>query len=341
MIGADDRTLRWMLSPVEGHLTDPATTDFCINRPYEAWVKQRGVYFRIETPFSLADLEDLAMFAAGFTRQEIGPATPAVQTKLPHGHRTFIIQRPCVVEGTFSLSARKPSAFRPSLEGLGAMGVFNAIMERRPSRRAQLREELCRLYRERDMVRFLSLAVKARCNFYLVGRVGAGKTTIATALASHIDHRERVVKIEDNDEIRLEQPNSVGLVYSKGGQGSAALTSEDLMEGTTRMDPSWVLVGELRDEAAWTLLRSTAADNPTISTGHGDGPAGGFEALRLMVKTTESGRTLSDRDIFRMLNRAFDVVIFCDRHEDEYSAADIWFKDVDPPLCISEEEMAA
>lgn len=341
MIAADDRTLRWMLSPVERHLLDPATTDFCINGPYEAWVKQRGAYIRIETPFSLADLEDLALYAAGYTRQEIGPATPRVVTKLPHGHRTQIVQRPCVLDGTFSLSARKPSAFKPSLDGLGAMGVFNAIMERRPSRALSAREELRRLYRERDIVRFLKLAVKARCSFYLVGRVGAGKTTVATALAADIGHGERVVKIEDNDEIRLAQPNSVGLIYSKGGQGDAKVSAQDLMEDTTRMDPSWVLVGELRDRASWTLLRSTAADNPTISTGHGDGPEGGFEALRLMVKTTEEGRTLSDRDVFRMLNRAFDVVIFCDRYEDEYSAADIWFKDVDPPLCIKPEAFTA
>jgi type IV secretory pathway ATPase VirB11/archaellum biosynthesis ATPase len=100
-------------------------------------------------------------------------------------------------------------------------------------------------------------------------------------------------------------------------------------------------VGELRDKAAWTLLRSTAADNPTISTGHGDGPEGGFKALCLMVKTTDEGRTLGNADIYRMLNRAFDVVIFCDAFEGQYSAADIWFRAVDKPLCISEEALAA
>lgn len=341
MIGADDRTLRWMLGPVEWWLMDPATTDFCINRPYEAWVKQRGVYFKIDTPYSLSDLHDLAIFAAGYTRQEISQSMPRVVTKLPHGHRTQIVMSPCVVEDTFSLSARKPSNFKPTLDGLGEMGVFNAVMERRPSRGVAIRDELRRVYQERDILQFLKLAVKARLNFYLVGRVGAGKTTIATALSDHIAPSERVVKVEDNDEIRLSQPNSVGLVYSKGGQGAAQVTSKDLMEDTTRMDPSWVLVGELRDEAAFTLLRSTAADNPTISTGHGDGAEGGFEALRLMVKTTDAGRTLSDHDIFRMLNRAFDVVIHCDRFEGEYSAADIWFRDVDEPLCISRESMAA
>lgn len=341
MIGTDDKALRWMLRSVEPYLMDPATTDFCINRPGEAWVKQRGLYFRIETPFSLTDLEDIAMYAAGYTRQEISRTNPRVVTKLPHGHRTQIVMAPCVVEGTFSLSARKPSTFKPSIDGLDSMGLFRALTERRPSRRTALREELRQLYLDRDIPAFLKLAVRARLNFYLVGRVGAGKTTLATALADHIDERERVVKIEDNDEIRLSQPNSVGLVYSKGAQGSARVSAQDLMEDTTRMDPSWVLVGELRDRAAWMLLRSTAADNPTISTGHGDSPAGGFEALRLMVKTTDEGRTLDDRDIFRMLNRAFDVVIHCDQHEGEYSAADMWFAGVDAPLCISEKALAA
>ena len=341
MIGTDEKTLRYMLRPVEGWLMDPATTDFCINGPGEAWVKQAGHYRPVPTPYSLEDLHDMALYIAGFSRQEIGRSNPRCASKLPHGHRVQIVQAPCVVPGTFSLSARKPSAFTPSLDGLEDKGLFRAVTERRPSRSLAARAELAAFYRARDMKAFLAAAVRARSTFLLVGRVGSGKTTLATALAREIPMTERVVKIEDNDEIRLIQPNHVGLLYSKGGQGEARVGPEDLMEDTTRMDPSWVIAGEIRDEAAWTLFRTTAADNPTITTCHGDGCEGGFEAVRLMVKTTEAGRTLSDHDIFRMLNRSIDVAIFCERTEGEYSTADMWFRDVDRPLCISPEVLAA
>ena len=341
MIGTDEKALRWMLRAVEPYLMDPKTTDFAINGPGEAWVKQGGLYSRVETPYSLADLHDIALYIAGYTRQEIGPRTPRCASKLPHGHRVQLVQSPCVVPGTFSLSARKPSSFAPSLDRLDGMGQFRAVAERRPSRGLAARAELAQLYLARDIKGFLAAAVRARLTFLLVGRVGSGKTTLATALAREIPMTERVVKIEDNDEIRLIQPNHVGLLYSKGGQGEARVGPEDLMEDTTRMDPSWVIAGEIRDEAAWTLFRTTAADNPTITTCHGDGCEGGFEAVRLMVKTTEAGRTLSDHDIFRMLNRSIDVAIFCERTEGEYSTADMWFRDVDRPLCISPEVLAA
>jgi type IV secretion system protein VirB11 len=60
---------------------------------------------------------------------------------------------------------------------------------------------------------------------------GLGKTTFTKALIAEIPVEERVITIEDAEELKLDRhPNAVRLFYSKDGQGLAKVTPKQLLD---------------------------------------------------------------------------------------------------------------
>lgn len=58
------------------------------------------------------------------------------------------------------------------------------------------------------------------------------------SLANLIPHHERLVTIEDAQELRLPlHANKVQMYYTRGGQGISKATAKDLLEATLRMYP--------------------------------------------------------------------------------------------------------
>ncbi|MDO9712808.1 ATPase, T2SS/T4P/T4SS family [Paracraurococcus lichenis] len=343
----DDRALRWLLRPVERWMTDPATTDFCMNQPGEAWVRQRGTWISVETPYDLEDLEMIGLHSAGLRRQDIWTDTPLCATTSPWGHRVQLIQRPCVLPLTYSYSARRAGDWQPTVDGLGAAGLFaNTRRHDDAGRRQNAYVEPARHYREGDMPGFWKAAVHNGLTIMAGGKMGSGKTTFVRALGAEVDSAKRVCSIEDEDEARLTQPNRVGMLYSEGGQGEADVGPEKLMVAALRMAVEFAMVQELRNASAWAFLRM-AATIQTFTTNHGDSCYGIFDSTRLMLKTSEGGKSMSDVDIFRLLNRYVDVVVHCEftppaepSGKGTYGQDEVWFRGVDRPLGLTDEQAA-
>lgn len=82
-------------------------------------------------------------------------------------------------------------------------------------------QELLELRRKRDYAEFFKKCVLYKKNVVVAGATGSGKTTFMKALVNHIPSEERLVTIEDARELFISQPNSVHLLYSKGGKAPA------------------------------------------------------------------------------------------------------------------------
>jgi pilus assembly protein CpaF len=99
-------------------------------------------------------------------------------------------------------------------------------------------------------------------NILVVGATGSGKTTLINALLQETPPHERVIVIEDTDELIKPNPVSIKLLTRKKGLETlpdVALT--ELLRQTLRMRPDRILLGEVRSEEAKDLLL-------TLSTGH-------------------------------------------------------------------------
>lgn len=328
MTRAGEATLRLLLAPIAGPLADPAVTEVVVNRPGEVGVERRGVGWSwLAVPeFTYARLDAIATLAASLSSQDVGPEHPLCGTVLPDGQRVQVCRPPAVTAGTVSLTIRRPSGALPSIAGLAAGGLFARTAG--ATRRIHPDDErLLGLHRANDWESFFPLAVGARRTIVVTGDTGSGKTTFAKALTGAVPLDERLVTIEDTAEfLGLPHRNLVSLYYSKGGQGLARVGAGDLMEAALRMRPDRVLMGELRDGAAFTFVRSVAAGHPgSITTCHAGSAAGAFDALRLMVRGHEAGRHLADGDVRALLLGLVDVVVHCRRAGGRFGIEEVWF----------------
>ncbi len=100
-----------------------------------------------------------------------------------------------------------------------------------------------------DYVGFMRLAVVSRQNIPRIRTDRSGKTTWTKALIGEIPTHERLISIEDAQELVLDRHlNHVRLFYSKGGQGRSRVTPKQLLEACLRMKPDRILLAELRAE---------------------------------------------------------------------------------------------
>jgi pilus assembly protein CpaF len=95
------------------------------------------------------------------------------------------------------------------------------------------------------------------------GSTDAGKTTLLNAMTDFIPTEERLVVIEDTPELRIAPRNYVAMACrNKPYEGQEKVTFDDLLMHALRMRPDKIILGEVRDQAARTLLDS-------FNTGHG------------------------------------------------------------------------
>ncbi|MFN7452104.1 MAG: ATPase, T2SS/T4P/T4SS family, partial [Alphaproteobacteria bacterium] len=99
--------------------------------------------------------------------------------------------------------------------------------------------------------------------------------------------------VEDAREVKIENiPNRVHLLASKGGQGLAKVTTQDLIEACLRLRPDRIIVGELRGAEAFSYLRAINTGHPgSIASLHADSPQLAMEQLILMIMQADLGIT--------------------------------------------------
>ena len=134
------------------------------------------------------------------------------------------------------------------------------------------------------------------------------KTTFFNAIARAIPEEERLLSIEDTPELELPQPNTFRLLASKGGQGLAKVSIQDLLEASLRLRPDRILLGELRGAEAYTFLQAVNTGHPgSISTLHADSPRAAFERLALMVMQANLG--LGRDEILEYIRSVIEIIV--------------------------------
>ena len=302
--------LRKFLSPIQPYLIQDGVSEVCVNQPGECWVEEQGArgMVRKEIPeLTERSLMQLARQVAASSHQEVNQAKPLLSAALPQGERIQIVLPPAALDGG-GFSIRRQVVQHLSLDDYAERGAFQRVHLTAADHRSPLDLRLCELLAGRDWQGFLSAAVAGRKNMLIVGGTSTGKTTFFNAIARAIPQEERLLSIEDTPELDLPQPNVFRLLASKGSQGLAKVTIQDLLEASLRLRPDRILLGELRGAEAYTFLQAVNTGHPgSISTLHADSPRAAFERMGLMVMQANLG--LRRDEILEYIRSVVEVIV--------------------------------
>ena len=302
--------LTQFLRPIQPYLVQDGVSEVCVNKPGECWVEERGALgmVRKEIPeLTQRSLGQLARQVAALSHQEVNETKPLLSAALPTGERIQIILPPAALDGG-GFSIRRQVVQNLSLDEYAARGAFARVHLTATDHRSPLDLRLRDLLSGRDWQGFLSEAISGRKNMLIVGGTSTGKTTFFNAIAKEIPQEERLLSIEDTPELELPQPNILRLLASKGGQGLAKVTIQDLLEASLRLRPDRILLGELRGAEAYTFLQAVNTGHPgSISTLHADSPRAAFERLALMVMQANLG--LRRDEILEYIRSVIEIIV--------------------------------
>ncbi|MGL9732929.1 MAG: P-type DNA transfer ATPase VirB11 [Wolbachia sp.] len=313
------------LEPLQGIFQEEGVNEISINKPKEIWIENRGE-IRCEKLeiFDLNHLKSLSRLIAQATEQKLSEEAPLLSATLPNGYRIQIVFPPACESDKVVMSIRKPSTMQLALDDYEKIGAFSkTIVEITDD---SVDRHLDSLLKQRRIREFLEYAVINKKNIIISGGTSTGKTTFTNATLRTIPAEERIITVEDAREIFLNNhPNRVHLIASKGGQGRAKVTTQDLIEACLRLRPDRIIVGELRGAEAFSFLRAINTGHPgSISTLHADSPAMALEQIKLMVMQANLG--IPPDQIILYIRNVIDIVIQLKRtSEGKRSISEILF----------------
>lgn len=315
------------LEPLKALFAEESIQEISINRPGEAWVERFGDMSYEPLPqMTHHHLHSLAHLIAQSTSQSISEEKPLLSATLPEGYRVQVVFPPACADGGIAMSIRKQATLLMNLDTYEQLGAFantkTAVGIPDPADSI-----LSDLYAKRDVKGFIAQAVKFKKNIIISGGTSTGKTTFMNAALTEIPTHERIITVEDAREVKIEHvPNRVHMLVSKGGQGRAKVTTQDLIEACLRLRPDRIIVGELRGAEAFSYLRAVNTGHPgSIATIHADSPVLAIEQLILMIMQADLG--ITREQIKAYVESVIQVVIQLKRGEKgKRFVSEIYFK---------------
>jgi type IV secretion system protein VirB11 len=305
-----DVAVRTHLRPLEPFFAQDDVTEISVNRPQEVWIARQG-HAHMErhavAELDLNRLETLAQLIAQYTDQEVTAEHPLLSAKTPDGFRIQVVRAPAVEPGLIGISIRKPSVLDVDLDWYEGRRAFEHV-NTRPAEEELAEERILTPYRQRRFRDFIEEAIKARKNILISAGTDTGKTTFLNAALKVIDERERIITIEDTREVKLKQRNALHLLASRGAQGQAKVTPQDLLEACLRLRPNRIIMGELRGVEAFTYLEAINSGHPgSLTTVHADSPEFALERLALMVM--RAGTPMTKPEITAYLKLTVPIIV--------------------------------
>jgi pilus assembly protein CpaF len=250
------------LGPLEDLLADDSVTEVMVNRSDQIFIERAGRIEESPVVFSSdqAVLGVIERIVAPLGRR-IDESSPMVDARLKDGSRVNAIIPPVALRGP-SISIRKFSKRKLVGKDLINFGSMN-----------------------HGMLEFLEVAVRERRNIVVTGGTGSGKTTLLNVLSNFIPDHERIVTIEDAAELKLSQPNLVGLESRPANlEGKGLITIRDLVRNALRMRPDRIVVGECRGGEALDMLQAmNTGHEGSLTTAHANSPRDALSRLEVMV----------------------------------------------------------
>ena len=274
-------------------LEDQEITEIMVNGPDQIFIEKQGRLEPYPKKFlSKEKLEDVIQQIVGKVNRTVNESSPIVDVRLQDGSRVNVVLPPVAINGPI-VTIRKFPADPITMEYL--VSIQSITMQ---------------------AAEFLKNLVQAKYNIFISGGTGSGKTTFLNALSAYIPKEERIITIEDSAELQIQNiPNLVRLeVRNANLEGKNEVTIRDLIRSALRMRPDRIILGEVRDAAAYDLLSvmNTGHDG-SLSTGHANSPNDMLKRLEALVLTAVDIPLLAVRS---QIASAIDIVVQLGRLRD-------------------------
>lgn len=262
-------------------LDDPTVVEIMLNPDGKLFIERLGQGICPAGEMSNGAAEIVIGSVAHVLESEVDDERPIVSGELPIGGHRFEGLLPPVVSG-------------PSF-----------TIRRRASRLIPLDDYVSKKIMTTDHASVIRNAIKSRLNIVVSGGTGSGKTTLANAIIAEIVEHwpdDRLVILEDTAEIQCAASNSVALHTSDG------VDMARLLKSTMRLRPDRIIVGEVRDGAALTLLKAWNTGHPGgLCTIHSNTAKSALQRLEQL--TAE----VSQQPMQAVIGDAVDLIVSIER----------------------------
>lgn len=261
------------LTPIRPLLELDDISEIMINRFDEIYIERRGEMIREERAFFASENALLtAIIQIGTAlAQPVDPRKrPILDARLPDGSRVCGVLYPTSTRGC-CMSIRVFPKQRLTAAALVERGSVT-----------------------QQMFDFLRVAMLVKSNILVSGGTSSGKTTLLNALSSFIPREERVITVEDTQELQLDLPHRICLEAPRRDRDDDSALDIDLaylLLTTLRLNPSRVFVGEVRDlQAAIALLHAiNTGHDGCCSTIHANNAADALTRMQVLIAGGSGG----------------------------------------------------
>ncbi len=282
----DKELLKVSLSPIAGLLDDPQVSDIMVYGSRQVYARTRNGCFQRAEASWLSD-EDLMTAAKTIGRQmarRLDHREPILDARLPDKSRVNVIIEPCYNRGA-CIAIRKFPLDHFTWSDLVNFGSIDAAG-----------------------VTIIEAMMRLGKNTLISGGTGSGKTTLLNCLCSFIRDADVIVTVEDAREISLRNELWVSLETKRALDAEdREVTLRDLVRTSLRMNPRWIVVGEVRGAEALDLVRALNTGHYGAGTVHANSAYDSLLALESLI--LQSGLDVPARAVKEMVSRAIQIVI--------------------------------
>lgn len=273
-------------------IDDRSVSEIMVNSVSDIFIERNGRTERWRRKFDVPEqLEDIIQQIVSAVNRTVNMASPIADARLPDGSRVHIVLPPAALDGP-KLTIRK----FPEPVTMEKLIAWRSITE--------------------EAAYELRILVAAGYNLFISGGTNSGKTTFLNALSAFIPETERVITIEDSAELQLRHlPNLVRLeTRNANTEGEGMIDMSELIRASLRMNPSRIVVGEVRGREALDMLQAmNTGHDGSLSTGHANSAEDMLNRLEAMVLM---GAALPVSAIRRQIASAVDLIVHLGRMND-------------------------
>lgn len=278
--------LKNALNPVAELMDDNRVQEVMINGPSDVWVERAGQGIT-RTEIQISDMEirgAIAILASLENKEAKERGKESIIDARIDGYRFAAAMKPTSMNGP-SISIRKHNPVVLTLAQYVEMG---AVPE--------------------DMAALIRTMISERKNVIVAGGTSSGKTTFVNALIAEIDEKDRVLTIEDTQELKVKTPNWVSLIANE----TEGVTTRDLVRLSLRFRPDRIIVGEVRGGEAFDLLdAANTGHDGCLATLHASNAMGALTRFESLI--LRAGINWPHEAIKAQIAETFDYVVFMAR----------------------------